>query len=381
MALDSYEAVASYASMIKFVTHNKYMPPFKANYSNVAYANERSLSKVEIKLIEDWIESGLQEGHKKAVEKLNENILEQNYDTTICMSEAFEHYGIYYDQYQAFVLPTNLQSDKRIKELKFIPGNKEIVRSSYISVAKEGTAQNMDEWDPRYGFYSYGSLGFGVDQAQWYSWMPNTPSLKLKNDEVLFLPKNSEFILQLHYGPYGEIQQDSSCIALKYDDESKPKKQIQNIPLVSTQFLVDSFQLEKNLKKRYTSTFYIPEEILLRSVTPLAHLLCTRWEVFAVLPNKTTIPLLSIDDWDFHWREKYIYDDYIKLPKDTKIISTAHYDNSLDNPYNPSEPPHSMKYGPHMYDENYLCYFEFINNNEEYLSYLKKPFIQESQIV
>lgn len=379
MILDNYDSAASYASMIKFVTQNNYMPPFKADYSKVSYANERSLSKTELELIEDWIDSGLLEGKKNVSTPRTEIFAEQEFDTTLCMSEAFEHYGIYYDQYQAFVLATNIQSDKKVKQVQFIPGNKEIVRSAYISVSKKDMAAEMDDWDPRYGFYSYGTLNIDADQSQWYSWMPNTPSLNLKDDEFLFLPKDSELILQIHYGPFGEIQKDSSCIALAFDNDTDSDHQIQNIPLVSTQFIKDTFSLEKNKKKRYSSSFYIPEETLLRSVTPLSHLLCTRWEIFAVLPDKTTIPLLSIDDWDFHWREKYMYKEYIRLPKNTRIISTAYYDNSLDNPYNPSDPPHTMNYGPHMYDENFLCFFELLTENNDKLSFLEKPYSINNQ--
>lgn len=374
MNLDSYEDAASYASMINFVTQHKYMPPFKADYSKISYANERSISENEKKLIKEWIQGGLVKGDSIKESLPNTALLQQTYDTTICMSEAFEHYGIYYDQYQAFVLPLDFNKNKRVKQIDFIPGNKEIVRSAYLSVAEKGSANKMDEWDPRYGYYSYGDLGFDASQAHWYSWMPNTPSLQLRDKEYLFLPSEAELILQLHYGPFGEIQKDSSCITLTFDEDEKVSTQLQNIPFVSTHHLKDSFKLTKGEKKRFISSFYIPEKTKLKSITPLSHLLCKSWEVFAVMPDKTTISLLSIDDWDFHWREKYLFKDYIDLPKNTRIVCTAEYDNSKENPYNPSNPPHTMMQGPHMYDENFLCYFEFAQELLSDQCYLEKPF-------
>ena len=372
MPLVTYEEVSSYAAMIKFVTNITLMPPFKADYHKVKYKNERSISKDEIATIEAWIDQGLLKGDPvEAV--LERKKVDTTFDQIICMEEAFEHYGIYYDQYQAFVLPLNLSEDKFVSDVEVFPGNKEIVRSAYLSVSNEGDAAKMDEWDPKYGFYAYGSLGFEPSLPNWHSWIANTDGLGTNENEYMFLPKDTELVLHLHYGPYGEIQMDSTCIGINYAENIKGKDQLQNVPLIATEFLKDSFFLESNLKKRISSQFYIPEDIHIKSITPLAHLLCTDWEVFAVFPDKSSRPLLSISDWDFHWRERYVFKDYIFLPKGTRIVCTATYDNTSNNPYNPSDPPHNMKKGPHMYDENHLCYFELIHQKPNRKITIKKP--------
>lgn len=379
MPLATFTEVASYASMIKFVTSTKLMPPFKADHHKVDYRNERSISKEEIATIEAWIADGLLVGNSTISDATYEAEAIE-YDEVICMEEAFEHYGIYYDQYQAFVLPTTSEEDRYISRIDIMPGNKEIVRSAYLSLSAKGDADAMDTWDPRYGFYAYGSLGFEPSLPNWHSWMPNTSGLGINENEINLLPANSELILHLHYGPYGENQMDRTCVGLVYN-EGKDKTQLQNIPLLATEYLTDSFLLKAELKKRFSSSFYIPEDTYLKSVTPLSHLLCKKWEVFAVLPDRSTLPLLSISDWDFHWRERYVFKDYILLPKGTRIIGTATYDNTSQNPYNPSDPPHTMDHGPHMFDENYLCYFEFLNSNKNPTVIIKKPFTVSSSMI
>lgn len=379
MPLASYTEVASYASMIKFVTSTKLMPPFKADHHKVDYKNERSISKEEIATIEAWIADGLLEGNPTIPSPMYEAEAIE-YDKVICMEEAFEHYGIYYDQYQAFVLPAISEENRFISRIDVMPGNKKIVRSAYLSLSAKGDADAMDIWDPRYGFYAYGSLGFEPSLPNWHSWMPNTSGLGINENEINLLPANSELILHIHYGPYGEIELDSTCVGLVYDD-GHDKVQLQNIPMLATEYIADSFLLEAELSKRFSSSFYIPEDTYLKSVTPLAHLLCKNWEVFAVLPDRSTLPLLSISDWDFHWRERYVFKDYIFLPKGTRIVGTATYNNTSQNPYNPSDPPHTMDHGPHMFDENYLCYFEFLNTNENPTVTIQKPFtVAKSQI-
>lgn len=357
MPLTTYDEVASYASMIKFVTDTKLMPPFKADIHKVSYANERSISEQERELIAQWIEEGLPVGSSSKQEATKKDFTKEQYDYTICMAEPFEHYGIYYDQYQVFSLPIDIPKGKYITNVVFEPGNREIVRSANISIAPAGTSDEMNQWDPRYGFFAYGSLGFTASFPNWYSWMPHTNGLQLLENERLFLPTDSELLLHIHYGPYGQIETDSSCVHLTFADKAGPA--LQNVPFVHNALLADTFLIESGMKKRFSTSFELPVDASLRSVTPLAHLLCRNWEVFAVLPDKTSRSILSIADWDFHWREKYVFDDELALPKGTKIYTTAIYDNTSENPYNPSDPPYTMKSGPHMYDENFECYFEF----------------------
>lgn len=359
MALETYKQVSSYGTMIKFVTDTKLMPPFKPEHNTIGFRNERKVTDEERNLISEWIDGGLLEGVsiKKRDEVVDKSI-DQDYDYTTCMSESFEHYGIYYDQYQVFPITIDLPEDQYIESVVFEPGNKETVRSANISIGRTGTSKDADEWDPRYGFFAYGSLGFTTAYPNWYSWMPHTKGLTLKEKETLFLPKQSELLLHIHYGPFGEVSKDSSCLHFNFAD--KAGRQLQNIPFIHEALLADTFLLDDGVKNRISSSFELPIDVKLRSLTPLAHLLCRSWEVFAVLPDRSSLSLLSIKDWDFHWKEKYVFNDYVSLPKGTTIYTTAIYDNTIDNPYNPSDPPHTMKAGPHMFDENYVCYFELV---------------------
>jgi len=378
MALTTYDEVSSYASMINFVINSKLMPPFKADLHNVKYKNARSVSEEEKAKIAAWIEDGLKEGVKPIPASQSMQDQDETYDYTICMEEAFEHYGIYYDQYQAFTLPLDFKNGKYIKSIHFSPGNKEIVRSAKVSIAPEGASQSMDEWDPRYGFFAYGNLGFTSSFPVWYSWMPHTESTNLATDERLYIPKDSELLMHLHYGPFGETQMDSSCI--HFDFAEAPDAIMQNVPLIKSDFLKDTFLIEKGKKTRISSSFTIPVDVRLKSVTPQAHLLCRSWEVFAVLPDRSSIPLLSIEDWDFHWKEQYVFLDEIKLPAGSEIHAIANYDNTVSNPYNPASPPHTMRKGPHMYDENFECFFEFIPPESDG-GHIIKPFLCKEDAV
>ena len=50
-------------------------------------------------------------------------------------------------------------------------------------------------------------------------------------------------------------------------------------------------------------------------------------------PHGRKKTLLSVPRYDFNWQLSYLTS--MKIPKGTKMTVTAHYDNSINNKYNP----------------------------------------------
>jgi hypothetical protein len=81
------------------------------------------------------------------------------------------------------------------------------------------------------------------------------------------------------------------------------------------------------------------------------HLLGREIKITATLPDGTTRPLLWIRDWDFNWREYYVFREPVALPAGTRVELLAFYDNSAKNPRNPHHPPRDVTWGPQITDE------------------------------
>jgi len=71
----------------------------------------------------------------------------------------------------------------------------------------------------------------------------------------------------------------------------------------------------------------------------------------ATLPDGSKQWLLWIKDWDFSWQDQYQYKKPMPLPKGTRIDVAITYDNSADNPHNPSHPSKRVKWGEQSFDE------------------------------
>src|SRR3989337_1240301 len=192
MPLTTYEEAAAYGKMIQYVTSSKIMPPWYADTSYNHFKNERVLSSSEIQMISDWVEGDMKEGampYGQVISKtVGVTVLPRDPDLVISMREAFEQYGVYMDQYQVFVLPTQLKEGKWIEGIEFVPGNKKIVRHADIAIARHGQFDSLDRWDPRYGYYSFGGLSKTVDYPIWYSWSPQQGSTFYAEGSGRYLP-------------------------------------------------------------------------------------------------------------------------------------------------------------------------------------------------
>src|SRR4029077_14335310 len=74
-------------------------------------------------------------------------------------------------------------------------------------------------------------------------------------------------------------------------------------------------------------------------------------QMTATLPHGEKQWLLWIKDWDFSWQDQYQYKRPVPLPKGTRIDVQITYDNSADNPRNPSNPPRRVSWGEQSCDD------------------------------
>ena len=74
-------------------------------------------------------------------------------------------------------------------------------------------------------------------------------------------------------------------------------------------------------------------------------------------------PLIWIKDWDFNWQGQYQYQSPVNLAKGTVIKLDAYYDNSPENPRNPSKPPKRVRWGEQTTDEMCLLGVQVVTEN------------------
>jgi hypothetical protein len=84
--------------------------------------------------------------------------------------------------------------------------------------------------------------------------------------------------------------------------------------------------------------------------------------------NLDTTKYIFIPDWDFHWQGFYMFQKIQKLAINTRLWGEAFYDNTTNNPDNPSNPPIAVVAGEHTTDEmmiTFVAYTSYQNGDED----------------
>ena len=103
-----------------------------------------------------------------------------------------------------------------------------------------------------------------------------------------------------------------------------------------------------------------------------AHYLATNLKMTATLPGGEVKTLLLIKDWNFAWQDRYYFKDFVALPKGTKLEAEIHWDNSAENPHNPSNPPVPISWGEESKDEMGSISLIAVPHSESDLPVLRK---------
>ena len=87
----------------------------------------------------------------------------------------------------------------------------------------------------------------------------------------------------------------------------------------------------------------LPVDVM-RSAFNRTHYLA-RGSRFTTLPDSSTLALIYIKNWDFHWQDVYRFAKPIPLPRGSLVTMHYTYDNSSSNRRNPNKPPRRVTFG------------------------------------
>jgi hypothetical protein len=370
-SLISYEDVKKRAALIATLTQSRYMPPWHAAHGFGEFADERRLTDEQIASIGEWVKQGMPQGDARKMPKLPEFPDGWHLgkpDLILEMPAGFEVPASGPDIYRNFILPTGLTEDKWVRAVEFHPSARKAVHHAIFAYVRGGAAAKLDGADGKPGFPGITPLGLGANPAMAPSgslggWAVGTTPVFLQDGLAFPIAKGSDFIAQMHFHPTGKTETERSTVGIYFADKA-PERKIWNIGQPGFFGLLSGIDIppgEKNYSIK--GTMKLPVDMRVYSAVAHAHYLGKEMKATATLPDGTVQPLLWIKDWDFNWQDRYNYKDPLLLPRGTQIDVTITYDNSADNPHNPSNPPKRVRWGLESFDEMGAVQFVMTTTN------------------
>lgn len=346
-SLLSYADAAKRAGQLATVTEKRVMPPWKAEPGYGSFANERRLSEQQIALIREWANAGAPEGaarDKPPLPTFPNGWEAGQPDKVLTMSHKFEVAADGPDQYRCFVLPLDTAEDVYMSSMEFRPGNRRVVHHALVYADATGTARKLAADSPDGSYTCFGGpkfppVGLLGGWAPGASPPPDSPALSQ------LIRKGTDIVVQIHYHPSGKPDEDQSSLGLKFS--GPPTKGRTGIVLSNRRIQIPAGDPHYVVKTGVT----VPRDVDVFGITPHAHYLAKDMQVNAVLPDGTIQHLIRIKDWDFNWQGQYRYKEPVHLPQGTHIELEYVYDNSENNPHNPSHPPVPVAWGEETKNE------------------------------
>ena len=380
--LTTYAEVKRRGTLIAKAVTSRAMPPWKAVASDYAYKGDRRLSDAEIETVKKWVDAQMPEGDPAKLPPMPSYTPGWQLgppDLVVSMSEPFEVPAYGPDVYRNFVVPLNLSEDKWVRAVDFRPSARSVVHHTLFFLDGTGTARAADARDPKPGFPGEmggfsgargqlmrmllgGNLSAQTsanaamtDEARAVGtlggWALGANARALPDGLAFFVPKEAELVLSTHFHPSGKAEHEASTIGL-YFSPTPPTQAFAGLALPPLFGVFEGIDIPAG-EKEYTirDSFVLPVDAKAFNVGAHAHYLAKRMKLSATFPDGTTRTLLQIDDWDFAWQDQYPFESFVLLPKGTRLDGSITYDNSADNPRNPSHPPKRVAWGEQSTDE------------------------------
>jgi mono/diheme cytochrome c family protein len=359
-SLVGYPAAYTQREAILEAVTTKQMPPWKADPTYTHFAGENVLTDNEIADIAAWVNANGPSGDlaQAPEEPVIVNGLSLGFPDLMLETPAYTMTGTT-DEYRCFVVPTGLTQTAFLRALDAIPGNHLAVHHILIYEDLSGQGEALDAQTPEPGYLSFGGPGFSGARLVG-SWVPGAQALVTPPFMGIKLNAGADLIVQVHFPAAANGMTEKTELNLYFTPSNSGIRELTLAPLLNhSGFSLTNGPLfiPANTIKEFHAQLTIPQNGTLLAAAPHMHLLGQNMVSFGVTPQNDTIKFIRIPKWDFHWQGGYMFQRPLKVPTGTKLHAYATYDNTANNPNNPSFPPQDVSVGEATTDEMMLVYF------------------------
>jgi hypothetical protein len=396
MSLLSFKEARPWARSIKEKVVTREMPPWSPDPRYGEFANDHRLSQQDIDTIVAWVDQGAKEGSAKDLPPQPEYTRGGwqigKPDVVLTMAEEYTIEPNAPDNYINFFIPTNFKEDKWIQAAEIQPGNRKVVhhviafiqtpqmmakraenqgrRNSSSLMQLDGTLRRVKMDAPvtddacaqtTGGARAGGGGEGGNDGALLSGYAPGKQVDVWPAGTAKRVPAGATIMFQMHYsafrGSLPKAEKDRTRIGLIFAKEP-PDKVIMTAGAANLMFKIPAGADNHEV----TACQTLPADIQVLSYMPHMHLRGKDMKYEVVYPDGRRETLLWVPKFSFNWQTMYFLKKPLTLPKGSKVIVTAHFDNSAKNKYNPN-PKIDVRWGDPTYDEMMIGWMDLLIPN------------------
>jgi hypothetical protein len=398
MALMTYKEARPWARSIKEKVATREMPPWSPDPRYGEFTNDHRLAQKDIETIVAWVDQGAKEGDAKDLQQPEFTSTTGwrlgKPDAVFDIGQEFTVTTGMPDTIQNFIVPTTFKEDKWVTAAEILPGNRKVVHHviAFIQTPEMieqfknggGRARALMQSDV---FYRDGTLlkvkadapvidngcsspnggsafkrpsaseggdAFGLFLA---GYAPGKGIDVFPPGTAKRVPAGSMLVFQMHYSSYGGkfdgAQGDRTRLGLHFAGKP-PERSLNTVGIQNHYFKLPAGDGNHEVTACYT----FDADVHLTSYMPHMHLRGKDMRYDVIYPDGRQETLLWVPKFSFNWQTMYYLKRPVSLPKGTKLIVTAHFDNSEKNKYNPDSKK-TIRWGDPTYEEMMIGWMEY----------------------
>jgi hypothetical protein len=399
----SYKDVQPWIPLLREQVKTRQMPPWHADSRFGDFSNNLQLAQKDIDAIVTWVDQGAKEGDKKDLASVPGDTRGWSIgkpDQILMMSEDYVIEPGAPDTYVYVTFRVRFSEDRWIQAAEILPGNRHVVHHVIAHVLPP---------QPSAGFQDIG--GEAIDQAAMSMFYKQGSLTRVKMDApviddganvpnggAVYPPRpagedsgqfssllaayapgkgpdvypagmakrvraGSIIILQIHYssfhGALHSAERDRTSLGLVFARQP-PEKRVVTLTIPNHFFKIPAGAASHQVTAAYTFT----RDVQLIDYMPHMHLRGKDMKYEVIYPNGKRETLLWVPRFNFNWQIVYRLREPIKIPRGTRMIITAHFDNSSRNKYNPDQTK-AVRWGDPTYDEMMIAWLDYVVPNSD----------------
>jgi hypothetical protein len=355
MSLLTYSEARPWAKAIKAAVLSKKMPPWFAEPQGThAFANDRRLTPADLNTLVSWVDNGAPEGeaHDAPPPMKFQDGWQIKPDMVIEMPVDFQLPAKGTINYQYVLVKASFPEDVWVSAAEMRPGNPKVLHHGKVWVRPPGSRW-MEDAVPGMAYEAgmgRNSINEGNDILGKFN-----PGLGAQtfdvNGSAKFVPKGSDLVFELHYTAIGEATTDRSKLGLVFAKSQPTTRYFLSAGPTALNLVIPPGDGNAEVVSEVTVG---ADNVRLAYAQPHMHLRGKDFELRAIYPTGESDTLFK-GKFDFDWQLGYNFAKPIPLPKGTRLIGISHFDNSVNNKFNP-DPSKEVRWGPQNWDEMSNCF-------------------------
>jgi len=358
MSFITYKDTRPWAKAMKTAVLTRQMPPWFADPGYGHFVNDKRLSDSDIQTIAAWADGGAAEGNEK--DKPAPVTFQEGWglkpDMVVEMPLDIQLPAKGTINYKSILVKVDFPEDEWVVAADLRPGNAQAVHHMRAIVRPPGSEWMKDAIPGvayEQGDTEVGRQGEGSDLLGKFN-----PGLGAQDfslfDSAKFVPKGSDIVFSMHYTSTGKPTTDRSKLGLVFSKTPPKLRYFTHDGPTAGNLAIPAGDSNAEVVSEMTAM----ADTQLVYLQPHMHLRGKDYEVRLIYPSGKMETIFKAP-WDFNWQLGYDLEKPIPIPKGTRIVGIAHYDNSANNKWNP-DPAKLVIWGNQNWEEMQNCFMSFL---------------------